>query len=95
LSGRSGRGSDGEPEHRSQRAAYVDKWVHIGNRSEEVWTDRPGVNRFPVLDLDVSDAEVREKIKTAVGRGEGVGTEERIGKDTNLKYDGTDDLSVD
>jgi hypothetical protein len=68
--------------------------MQVRNRFEGVWTDRPGVDRFLVFDLDLSDTESCEKVKTAIGQDEGMLVKESIRINTNSKYDRTSDFSL-
>jgi hypothetical protein len=64
------------------------------NRRSSGPTDRPRIDGFAVFDLDVGDAEGREKVKEVVRRVEGDLTLESIGTDTDPKNGRTGDFSV-
>ena len=53
-----------------------------------------GVNRLPVLDLNIGDVKLLKKVKAADCWGAGILTTEGLGSNTNPKYDGTDGFSL-
>lgn len=63
---RCGLGSNGEPKRRSKRTAKFDGWIpnqiRIKNGFEEFWSGGPVVDGLPLLDLDVSDVKIFEKV---------------------------------
>jgi hypothetical protein len=49
-------------EGRSEGTANVDGWVSVRNGFEKVWTGQAGVGGLPVLDFDIGDSKLLEKV---------------------------------
>ena len=72
------------PEDRNKSSTNVNSWVQIGNRFQEAWAGRLGIDGTPEFHFDVGHAELLEKTQAAVRRGTGVLAREYLMTDVQM-----------